>query len=348
MTQPQEVAAPPLAIYDIVGLGQSFAKTPSEILEMVPSVLSVAQALKYLRPLHQEKLFLAMYKYFFPQQYHASKAAVWVGQGTPPLGKSGNNYRDYANDDDEAEAEYNAQFGGANLSPKDLEFFRLLQQHKFPLSEASYLGFDDEEVAERYLDFMTLDEGDGMQFQLPRLGMEWDESYTNGIYDQFLGWQLLLIMVGEGEAEYLQVEEEDSAYSYEEWVEVLQEVKPIPQRLQNNRMITVATGQLVRLRHICQELAQAQAAPQSEQATSLRNFPLAVEMMLHETGNEFLDPLPEMELIAFWGIEAVKFLSEEYKKAREILDKVTEFVRWVAHSPENLRKVVELWNRSIF
>lgn len=86
---------------------------------------------------------------------------------------------------------------------------------------------------------------------------------------------------------------------------------------------------------------------QSEEAP-LHALPTAIRMIEHSTENAFLDPTDEMPCEdMFWEVEDVALLVQHWQEAQAMLEQTDELAEWLASDRQRIRKVVDLWNRSI-
>jgi hypothetical protein len=78
----------------------------------------------------------------------------------------------------------------------------------------------------------------------------------------------------------------------------------------------------------------------------ISRLPLAMELLTQSTGNIWLDITYESEIVdAFWTIETIDALRDEYTSAQKIMHDYGEFIRWLGKNSQNCVKVVRLWNR---
>lgn len=75
----------------------------------------------------------------------------------------------------------------------------------------------------------------------------------------------------------------------------------------------------------------------------------ACQMLDHATGNLFLDPGEEESVDdAHWCEEDLELLAREWKEAQVMLDKASALTEWLTTHPGAFRKVVDLWNLSLW
>ena len=232
--------------------------------------LSVDTALAYLSDLADAFGKLYLYQKFFPEQFALSAGL--------PLPQQFETY-----------------------SQKELEFFKLVDQHLFDLSWEFYQDENDN-GGER-----------DNTIWVQSLGLDWWEYEPDEIPES---WLVLLFLTANFELTQLGLAAE--------FDEVLVERKK---------------GRLnwAELERDCQ-LA----------SSPLNILTEALTILDHDTGNVWLDSTSETPYDrAFWCEEDIIFLTDKFREASVSLERVEEFFDWMLAKPENLREVVELWNRNI-
>jgi hypothetical protein len=261
-----------------------------ELVELKPDLawlkqyqlpISPGQALVYLRQLKESATLLLLYRYFFPAEFGSSQAST-----TPPPGQL--------------------------YSPKELEFFKLVDQKLFPLPLDYYTEAEASAGDERSL-----------QLDVMCLGLDWWDSEPQELH---YGWHLLLVLCGSCEASILAAHNIDPELT--ELVESIQSARTGSGSYTNQQL------------HWLEEQCQVKGEP-------LASLPLALQLIVHDTGNLWLDPLPENPVgDAYWCIEDVELLTEAYREASQILERVEKLLDWLEVDLNHFKEVVQLWNQS--
>lgn len=137
-----------------------------------------------------------------------------------------------------------------------------------------------------------------------------------------LAWQLLLILSGEVDRGFSLPEE------YPELLELAEE------QFERNQI-----PKLDNLKSLCTKHPNR----------IFDNLPLTIQTIGHCTNCVFIDANEESYSIeASWEIEDINWLAEEYKLAKEVWEKVDQFLDWLEVNPiENYKEVIELWNEAL-
>lgn len=82
---------------------------------------------------------------------------------------------------------------------------------------------------------------------------------------------------------------------------------------------------------------------------AIRQFPLLVELVAHDTGNLWLDYSFDYEWELFeWEEAALNYLTREWQRARELIAQINRALERIdAHPRYYLTRLVRLWNRAI-
>lgn len=199
----------------------------------------------------------------------------------------------------------------AAYSSQEQEFFTLVDRRIVPLS---WWLFDDYSREERHYGMPLLAEGLDW----------WDEDSS----EWKLGWQLLLWLIGEMEAQ--EILDGGRAYS--------PAYGKNPPDLDGDLFeIPVAAGQLdmealeVRCRQI---------------KGPLRYLPQALKMLFHATGTSILDNTPDMDPgFVEWSAENLDLYGEDHRQAREINAQADSLIEWIGKDPSTrFKEVITLWN----
>ena len=219
---------------------------------------------------------------------------------------------------------------GQLYSLKEQEFFTLVDQKLFPLPLDYY-----SEAAASYGDERS------EQIDIMCLGLDW---WNTEVEELHFGWQLLLVLSGSCEASALtapaanfQVETQDTAASSPTRFDprltaVLESIKEAGAGSRSS----YTSVQLSWLEEECLSRGEP-----------LASLPLALRIIMHDTDNLWLDPLPESPVDdAYWCIEDVALLAEAYREASQILERVEGLLHWLEADLIHFKEVVTLWNQS--
>jgi len=82
---------------------------------------------------------------------------------------------------------------------------------------------------------------------------------------------------------------------------------------------------------------------------TVRQFPLLVELVAHDTGNLWLDTSFDCEWEPFaWEEAALNYLTREWQRARDLIAQINRALeRMDAHPRYYLARLVRLWNRAV-
>jgi hypothetical protein len=197
----------------------------------------------------------------------------------------------------------------AAYSRQEQEFFTLVDRRRVPLS---WWIFDASEREER-------------QYGMPVMveGLDWwDEDAS----DWKLGWQLLLWLLGEMDAQEILAGGRYSSY------------RKTPPEVDPALFETpVVQGELD---------LQALEARCREIKGPLRYLPQALRMLFHNTGTEILDNTPDMDVgLVEWSAESLALFAEDHRQAREINEQADSLVEWIGDDPSTrFKEVITLWN----
>lgn len=200
-------------------------------------------------------------------------------------------------------------------APRELEFFRLVEQRLFPIDADSYEMAED--AGERSLDIRVL-----------TYGVDLDDGY-----DLRPGWCLLGFLAGAFVGDYagrLLMEQLESLRE-RDWRLLERWEKELP--------AVPSVEDLERLYH---DVDLPETAP-------LRHLDSALAMLLHRTGTLWLDPYPEQEIIDVeWTTSIVEQLRAEWCLAEQLADRAYQLVDWLEADPiPHTREVVRLWKLAI-
>lgn len=132
------------------------------------------------------------------------------------------------------------------------------------------------------------------------------------------------------------------------WQMLLQLVEPIIEREGESDLNAGVLSILEQTSHTgsvslpcMDELCRAEAEP-------LRALPTALRMINHSTENAFLDTTDDMPCEDMcWDLEDVALLTQHWKEAQTMMEQTDALAEWLTADQERIRKVVDLWNRSI-
>lgn len=195
----------------------------------------------------------------------------------------------------------------ADYSTFEVNFFRLVNEHYFPLPED---WWPDDPFGERRM---------AGYIPIEPLGFD---LYEEDLYENlYLGWQLVLYLLGEVETEWLR------DYATEKVSEALLEI-PIDGGTVNERVLELRCA--------------AQGGP-------IAFLALAVQMLRNDTASVWLNVTSEDPNLEYsWTKEEMEHLREEYLLAKEIDRKATAFATWLEHDPySHFAAVVRLWNSCV-
>jgi hypothetical protein len=106
------------------------------------------------------------------------------------------------------------------------------------------------------------------------------------------------------------------------------------------RTLRVETGELDwdKFKHLCQYGNRA-----------VRQFPLLIELVAHDTGNLWLDASFDCDWESFeWEEATMNYLTREWRRARDLIAQINlALERMDAHPRYYLTRLVRLWNRAI-
>ncbi|HEX2913748.1 MAG TPA: hypothetical protein VH186_23285 [Chloroflexia bacterium] len=270
-----------------------------ELLKAYRLPLRLPEALAYLSRLQSSASLLALYRHFFPVEFARSHAAT-----TPEK--------------------------GCIYSPREIEFFELVDERFFPLPLEYYLDLSAESGDER-----------SERIEVLCLGLDWWEL---DLADLHPGWQLLLVLMGELELAALFPESPPAYWAAREelpWPrESLEEILREDNTGENARQI-YSQGHLAALEKLVAREGEGESAV-------LSALPLALRILMHDTGNLWLDPTPETAVDdAYWCEEDVEYLAAAYAEARRMMEEADRLLDWLTESTEHLSKGVELWKKSL-
>jgi hypothetical protein len=82
---------------------------------------------------------------------------------------------------------------------------------------------------------------------------------------------------------------------------------------------------------------------------AVRQFPLLVELVAHDTGNLWLDYSFDYDWESFeWEEAALNYLTREWQRARDLIAQINRALeRMDAHPRYYLTRLVRLWNRAV-
>ncbi len=183
--------------------------------------------------------------------------------------------------------------------------------------EKEFLALVSERLFPFYDGFLLEREDDREDLiYLPTFGIEW---WSIDFDELKHGWQLLLFITGQAQDE-LKLKSED--FFTPEEIAVLATIEG--HRLDWDKFQTAC----------------------GLKDEPLNFFPIAFDMLEHDTGNIFLDPADEASADPLeWSIDDMDFLIEQYTQAGVLWEKADKFLDWlVTASPHHLEEVIRLWN----
>lgn len=195
----------------------------------------------------------------------------------------------------------------ADYSAFEVNFFHLVNEHYFPLPMD---WWPDDPFGERRM---------AEYIPIESLGLD---LYEEDLYENlYLGWQLLLYLLGEVDAEWLR------ECTTEEVSEALFEI-PIDGGKVNERVLKLR--------------CEAQGGP-------IAFLALALQMLRNDTASVWLNVTGEEPCLEYsWTKEEMEQLKEEYLLAKEIDEKATAFTAWLESDPcSHFAAVVRLWNSCV-
>lgn len=252
------------------------------LLEAYRLPLTVRQAVSYLDDFTDRYQLLYLFKTFFPNDYTNSTLRPFPE-------------------------------GNEAYSPKECEFFRLIDRNLFELqdlAEYEYATGSDSRSRQIYTDWLSVP--------------SWLEDFTQ----LHLGFQVMLVLCDNLEPKqlldnldlYWEGEQTGLKGELEGMVQILAEAYPVK-------------ADVDALETLGQKLG-----------TPLGGWAKAIDMLDHCTGNLWLDSTWEEPIWLEWSEASVRQLTEDYQKAKIILAEVTNFLDWMVENVVNLAKVVTWWN----
>lgn len=278
---------------------------PEPFLSGYHRACTVQEALEYLHARHSAGAILSCYAHYFPQQWAVSTAA-W----TP------------AHD--------------SAYSPREWEFFDLIDRHLFPLN----------------LDWLQMQDDDGpaareLELPIARGGLDWWECYAGDLRP---GWELLLRLLDEWPSAADEADDDalddatdddtddnpDAAGAdHAQGDDGAPPAHPPP---------AANTALAQRVHHLA---GRPYEPPRLHQLTAaagppLSGLPAALAMIRHDTGSAWLDAGPEHEMDLCWTIPDVAHMIADYQIGRPLAQQAAALIDWL-DQPAHVAQLLDLW-----
>ncbi|OKH36225.1 hypothetical protein NIES2119_18160 [[Phormidium ambiguum] IAM M-71] len=204
-----------------------------------------------------------------------------------------------------------------NHSPKELEFISLVNEHLFPIDDMIIEGAYEERL---------------YQIPVSPQGVDWQD-HEEGIDALRSGWQILLPLSHSGRWWLESVAGDDGKSWYEGTF--------------GYSFKDIASPEQADFK-LLKRLAFRVVSP-------INALPTALAILDLETGNTWLDQVVYYESYwnrnfesKPWTIEAINSLTNEWKKATQLLDKTDELIDWIESDPNtNFSHILALWNLTL-
>lgn len=263
-------------------------KSPLDYLKRFKLQMSFFDSAACLNTILNSVHFLKLYQHYFPVEFAASNTSLFPVSGS-----------------------HDTSEGAWVYSPREVEFFYLVNERLFPLDLDTMFEYDLDEGIRS--DMIHLEySGHGFAVE--------DNDYT----DYGLGWQLVASIFSYF-ASSLETPDTPAGRAYERLLAKLDHSRPVDS-------------------DVLKELCWAEGA-----APELTYLPLARDVLNHNTDNCFIDPdytYPVEDAMWSEGEEIIDFLTEAHKKAHRIWDDCEILMEWIEKSPKNYRKVIEVCKKA--
>ncbi len=243
-------------------------------------LLNAQLAIEHLREKLAMLELLKLYERFFPSAYRRSKASTTLAHLT-------------------------------GYSPKEIEFFRLVNRRLFPI--ADFWDIWEPEELER-------------TFSIP---LETEALEASAMSDWPPFWKIMFTLANpEAAAEWMR------EIDWNELETLLPPGAELP--------LCVTQGGGVRVNYTAFFKAAAEWTPR------LRELKLVFEYATQGTNNSFLDVDDEMlgySELPDWSVESLEWLTKEWQAAEAMLKRLHSIRKWLEAKPARLARLIALWNQ---